>query len=108
LAFINFGLPFCLLLARDMKRRPGNLIWVACLLLVAAVVNAYWLVLPVIYAIEAGDLLRGGNIGIHWLDFAALVGLGGITLALFLWQLRTHPLAPPPLPLAQQEETAHA
>lgn len=108
LGLCYFALPFLTLLGRPNKRDPRRLSVIACLILVLHVVNYFWLVNPVYSAILNHDLESGGDLTIHWLDFVALVGLGGITFGLFLWQLRVHPLTPPPLPLAEPEvpETA--
>ena len=48
-------------------------------------VDIYWLVAP--------DFLKGA-FGFSWMDFTAPVGLGGIWLAYFLYQLEKRPLMP--------------
>jgi hypothetical protein len=49
------------------------------------VVDIYWLVAP--------DFLKGA-FGFNWMDVTALVGLGGIWLAYFLYQLEKRTLMP--------------
>jgi len=66
-------------------------------------VQYFWLVNPVYAAIVNLDLERGGGFVLSWVDFVALFGLGGVTFGLFLLQLRTRSLLPPPLPLAERE-----
>ncbi len=84
-AFFEFVLPFCLLLFRDLKRNARGLAVVAVVLVLARIVDVYWLVIP---AFSAGALT------IHWLDATALVGIGGLWLALYTWHLRRHPILP--------------
>jgi hypothetical protein len=50
------------------------------------VVNVFWLVQP--------PLAPGGP-RLDWLTVAALVGVGGVWLAVFLWQLGRRPLLAP-------------
>jgi hypothetical protein len=107
LGLFYFAVPFVLLLQRPLKRAPRKLMKIACLLIVMDVVNYFWLVKPVHAAILERDLENGGPFLIDWLDFVALAGLSGVTFGLFLWQLRTHPLSPPALPLATAEAEAN-
>jgi hypothetical protein len=37
---------------------------------------------------------RPAQFGIHWMDFAALLGIGGVWTAAFAWQLKQRPLLP--------------
>jgi len=85
LVFLHFALPFALLLSRDIKRNFKLLRAVAVLVIVMRFVDLYWLVAP--------DF-RKGNFGVSWMDFLAPIGLGGIWLAAFLWQLERRPLMP--------------
>ena len=81
----HFALPFMVLLSRDTKRNAGRLALVACAVLVMRAVDLFWLVSPA-FAHEGG--------AVHWLDLTTLVGVGGIWLAVFVWQLRERPLLP--------------
>jgi hypothetical protein len=85
LVFLHFALPFALLLSRDIKRNFKLLRAVALLVIFMRFVDLYWLVAP--------DF-RKGNFGVSWMDFLAPIGLGGIWLATFLWQLERRPLMP--------------
>ena len=43
-----------------------------------------------------------GKFVLHWMDLAAVLGVGGVWLAVFLWQLQARPVLPlhdPALPL---------
>ncbi len=85
LVFGHFALPFALLLSRDLKRNFKLLASIAVFILCMRVVDLYWYVAP--------DF-RKGAVGVSWLDFAGLIGLGGIWLAYFLVQLEKRPLLP--------------
>ncbi|HYB61307.1 MAG TPA: hypothetical protein VEH50_07495 [Methylomirabilota bacterium] len=82
---LHFVLPFSLLLSRDLKQRPARLVWVAVLLLVARVLDIYWLTAPEFWS---------GGIHLHWMDALIPVGIGGIWLAYYARQLRQLPLLP--------------
>lgn len=93
LPLFHFFLPFFLLLSRKLKRHPRRLVYVAVLMLVMRLVDIYWMIAP---AFSPGKLV------LHWMDVAAVVGVGGVWLAAFLWQLQARPVLPlrdPALPL---------
>jgi hypothetical protein len=96
LIFFQFALPFLLLLSTDVKRNRRSLSAVAGLILVLRFVDLYWMVKPAFLP----EGLR-----VHWLDPVALVGVGGVWLALFVWQLKKLPLVP--LGDPQLAEVAH-
>jgi hypothetical protein len=85
LVIAHFVLPFGLLLSRDLKRRPGRLVWIAGLLLVARLVDIYWLTAPEFWP---------GGIHLHWLDVLLPIGIGGIWVSFYVRQLRQWPLLP--------------
>ncbi len=85
LVFLHFALPFALLLSRETKRNFTLLRAVAILVIVMRFVDVYWLTAP--------DF-RKGEFGVSWMDFLMPVGLGGIWLAAFLWNLERRPLMP--------------
>lgn len=85
LALGHFALPFLLLLSREVKRSAPRLLAVVALLLVMRIADQLWLTAPE---------LHEGRFALHWLDLAALVGLGGVWLAAFAWQLRRRSLWP--------------
>jgi hypothetical protein len=102
-----FALPFLVLLSPSIKRDRRALMAVGAGLVLLSVVHYFWLVNPVYAARADGDYSAHGPISLHWLDVAALTGVGGTTFAIFLWQLRARPLTPP-LPLTAEQEVAHA
>jgi hypothetical protein len=82
----TFAVPFFLLLFRDLKRQPRSLATIAGILLLTRPIDTFWLVKPAFG--QEGGLLHG-------LDLAAALGLGGVWLAAFAWQLGRRPLLPP-------------
>ena len=85
LVLLHFALPFALLLSRDLKRNFRLLSTVAAGVLVMRFVDLYWMVAP--------DFHKG-HFTVSWMDFLLPIGLGGIWLAAFLWQLELRPLMP--------------
>lgn len=98
LIVVHFVVPFFLLLMRDVKRNSGALLWVAAGILCMRLIDTFWLIAPGFLA--EGELL-------HWLDIAVVVGIGGLWLATFLWQLNKLPLLPARERLLLEENTAH-
>jgi hypothetical protein len=80
----QFVLPFLLLLSRDRKRDPRQLARIAVFVLLLRIVDLYWLTAPAF----------SETLSVHWLDLTVLVGIGGLWLAAFLWQLERRPLLP--------------
>lgn len=95
LIIFHFAVPFLLLLQRGLKRRMRALRWIAASVIVTDCVAVIWMIEP---AFEPNRL------HIHPLDLIALVGIGGIWIAAFVWQLGQRPLVP--LHFAQPEEVA--
>lgn len=107
LAVFYFAAPFSLLLSRALKRDPARLRMLALVVIAVSAVHFFWLITPV-YAARIADNHTGGPITLHWLDVAALAGVGGTTLAIFLWQLGRRPLTPPTAPVPEEEAVHHA
>lgn len=85
LILFHFALPFLLLLSRATKRRASILALVAALVLAMHWLDLLWLIAPAFHP---------GGFYLHWLDFAALIAMGGIWLAAFLTFLRGRALLP--------------
>ena len=83
IAILHFAAPFLFLLSRDLKRSPGKLVIVAGLILVMRMVDLIWMLAP---AFKDHRWI--------WMDVIALIGFGGLWLALFTWQLSKRPLIP--------------
>ena len=82
---LQFVVPFVVLLSRDIKRRPNRLAVVALIVLGARLLDLFWLVKPA---------FSPGQFSVHWMDIAAVFGIGGLWLSFFVWQLRDQPLLP--------------
>jgi hypothetical protein len=85
LVVFHFAVPFVLLLSRVMKREGHLLLRVAILLLVARMVDLFWLIAPEFH--EAG-------IVVSWLDIVLPLSLGAIWVGAFIWQLRGRAILP--------------
>ena len=79
LILCHFVLPFLLLLSRDIKRRARTLAAVALLVILARFVDLYWMITPAFYP---------DGITVHWMDALTVVGVGGVWLWFFVWQLK--------------------
>jgi hypothetical protein len=79
LALLHFAAPFLLLLSRDVKRNPRAILAVAAGLVFMRSIDLLWVVAP--------SFKEHGILAIA-LDFAALVGLGGVWIAVFVWRLK--------------------
>ncbi len=97
LIFLHFALPFVLLLSRDLKRNGRTLIAVALAVIVMRLVDLFWLIGPLGHndPAEAGHYVgQPAILHLHWLDAVAPIAVGGIWVAIFLWQLQTRSLLP--------------
>jgi hypothetical protein len=98
LIVLHFAVPFGLLMSLGVKRDRQSLLRVALLVCVMRVVEMIWLVLPAFD--RAGEPVPP----VAYLVYAgALVGVGGLWVATFLWQLGRRPL----LPTYSPEEAVH-
>jgi hypothetical protein len=80
-----FAIPFLALLSQARKRSPKRLIRIAVWILIARVLDVFWIIEPT---------FRNKGFALYWTDFAAFVGVGGIWLFVYLGQLRRRPLLP--------------
>ncbi|HEV3163033.1 MAG TPA: hypothetical protein VGZ22_03250 [Isosphaeraceae bacterium] len=87
LIVFQFFLPFLVLLLRDIKRQGRALLVVAGLILAMHFLATFWLVAP-------APVFQRPRIGFHWIDIVTPVGIGGVWLAAFLWQLKNNSLVP--------------
>jgi hypothetical protein len=98
LLLFHFGVPFLLLLQRWMKRRVRTLGAIAAALIVMRLVDTFYLVAPEANAAQAhvAEALSGHLPGPAQLLLYLLVpvGMGGLWMAVFFWQLRKLPLLP--------------
>jgi hypothetical protein len=85
LAVFYFAVPFALLLSRQTKRRLKVLAIVAGTIVLVRLCEVFYLVAPG---------FTDGRLRVHWMDVAAMIGLGGAWLAMFSWQLGRRSLSP--------------
>lgn len=81
----HFFVPFALLLLRRNKRRGEILAKIAAGVILVRFIDLFWLIVPNFHQ---------HGFHIHWLDVAAPVGMGGLWLAAFAWQLKGRELLP--------------
>jgi hypothetical protein len=81
LVVFHFAVPFLLLLSRYVKRRTPLLAGLAVGMIVMRFVDLFWNVQPAHWR----------TVHVHWLDAATLIGVGGVWLAVFIWQLARGP-----------------
>ena len=81
----QFIVPFALLLSRSLKRTPAMVGRVAVLVLVMRIVDI---------ALTIGPMVRPEGAGLHWLDFAAVAGMGLLWLGFFWRNLASRALVP--------------
>ena len=87
LIVMHFAVPFLLLLQRGVKRRLRSLSIVTGWLVVLTLVDVYWLI------VLAFQSERGAP-RLHPSDFLAVIGIGGIWVGTYIWQLKKMPLLP--------------
>ncbi|HYT89508.1 MAG TPA: hypothetical protein VEL76_12450 [Gemmataceae bacterium] len=104
LILFYFAMPFAVLLSRNFKRDPYRLVWVAGAVVVMHLVYVYWLIAPAFGGHGPGSR---PHFSIHWLDAAALLAIGGVWLAAFLWRLQQRPLLPLTDPALHEAEAHH-
>ena len=83
----HFALPFALLLSRDRKRDGRRLIGLALLLMFMRLVDIYWYVVPNFAHAQ-------GHFYLSLWYIVAPIGVGGLWLAFFFYNLRQRPLLP--------------
>ena len=76
---LHFVVPFLLLISARIKSRIPVLVGIAAGLSIMRLVALFWVTAPA---------FSPSGLAVHWLDIAAPVGIGGIWLAVFFWQLK--------------------
>ena len=92
----HFFVPFFVLLSRHVKRHKNKLIWVAGWMLIARYADLYWQIVPAFKE----------DFHFHWLYIVPLIGLGGVWLFVFFWQLQERSLLPLPDDAYESAEAA--
>lgn len=79
----HFVLPFLLLLQRDVTENAFVLAAVAIGVILARFVDLYWMVTPA---------FSPAGFTIHWMDVLTPIGVGGLWVSAFVWQLKGRPV----------------
>jgi hypothetical protein len=85
LIYLQFLVPFLLLLSRDIKRKPAVLCSVVGIIIGMRFVDLFWIVMP---------SLHPAGVQVHWLNFSLPLAIGGVWIAAYLWDLLRRPLLP--------------
>jgi hypothetical protein len=85
LVIFHFFLPFFMLLMRRIKDRPSTIAIVTVILLVMRFIDVYWLVTPAHHA---------EHFYFSWITIFAFLGIGGLWLFTFIWQLKGQTIIP--------------
>lgn len=83
--FFHFAFPFLLLLSASIKRNARKLVMLAVLILVMRIIDLFWMI---------GPEFSPERFHVSWMDVVAPIAIGGIWLAMFIWQLNSRPLIP--------------
>jgi hypothetical protein len=81
----HFALPFVLLLSRSVKRRADTILSVAVWMLIARLIELYWLISPEFHH---------DGLSLSWMDVTLPLALGSAWLGAFIWQLRGRAILP--------------
>ena len=82
----HFALPFALLLSKERKKDGRRMIWLAVLLMFMRLVDIYWYVVP-------NFAHARGHFYFSLWYLVAPIGIGGLWLAFFFYNLRQRPIA---------------
>lgn len=85
LALTQFAVPFALLLSRAAKQHAHRLLPIAALIFAASILNTFWLITPA---------FTPGRLRFPCLEFAALLGIGGLWMSTFLSFLKSSSARP--------------
>jgi hypothetical protein len=79
----HFAIPFCILLSRPFKQNSAKLVWLAVWLVLMRYLDLYWNIEP--------NFSRE-HFHYTWVDAVVPIGMLGLWLAYFFWNLRKRPL----------------
>jgi hypothetical protein len=103
IVLFHFALPFALLLSRNLKRDGHKMIGLAVLLMFMRLVDIYWYVVP-------NFAHARGHFYFSLWYLVAPIGLGGLWLAFFFYNLRQRPILPayePQMPSLLHQGSGH-
>jgi len=85
LVLFHFAVPFCVLLSRRVKREADMIVKVAIGILIARLVDLFWLIAPEFHT---------SGLSVSWLDAVLPASLFTLWLGCFVWQLRGRAILP--------------
>jgi hypothetical protein len=85
IAIFHFFVPFFLLLLRFVKKNPTRLRTLAIWIIIMKILDVFWIIEPA---------FRQRGLEVSWTDPTTLIGVGGVWLAVFIWNLKSRPLLP--------------
>ncbi|MCB9734126.1 MAG: hypothetical protein H6745_16135 [Deltaproteobacteria bacterium] len=88
LALLHFAVPFFFLMSRHIKRRKTTMALGAILLVVAHLIDMFWIIQPTMTQHVTGH----SHFGLALSDLLAVVGIGGLVCAVFFWRLGAAPV----------------
>ncbi|HUQ95522.1 MAG TPA: hypothetical protein VM120_27845, partial [Bryobacteraceae bacterium] len=91
----HFCLVFILLLMRKIKRNPSTLQKVAMWVIFMRLVDLIWMIHPAFTHNQGG--VPAPHLNLHWLDLAAPIGIGGLWIAFFAFQMKQRSIEPMPV-----------
>jgi hypothetical protein len=83
IAIFHFFVPFFLLLHTRIKRNSRRLRTLAIWIIIMKMLDVFWIVEPA---------FRQRGLEVYWTDLVTLIGVGGVWLAVFIWNLKSRPL----------------
>ena len=87
IAILHFGAPFLFLLSRGLKRNPHKLVVIAILVLIMRIIDLCWMLIPA-FTREHFSILA------LLMGMVSAIGVGGLWLWFFTWQLSKRALIP--------------
>jgi hypothetical protein len=94
LIFFHFAFPFLLLLSRDIKRHNRWLATIAVFILVMRAIDLFYLIAPNPVPGKHEEGHEGIYYALSWTDPIAILGVGGLWVFYFIYNLRKRPLMP--------------
>jgi hypothetical protein len=89
-AICHWVIPFSILLSRDIKRSKKKMIWVGSFMLLARLIDMFWLIAPAFKG-DAADMHISGNLGM-FAYFTVPVAMVAVWMWFYLTELTKRPL----------------
>lgn len=100
LILFHFAFPFFILIPKNNKRKPERLWKIATFILFMRFVDLFWIIKPQVD-------LKNHSFTFYWTDILAPIGIGGIWLGVYFFNLKQKPLLPENDPFIDKEHMGH-